>query len=73
MFLPLSEWLIFSYFYFIRKNLKYFLNLTPSQKFNRIRISVLRSITKIGKKLIIFKKSKTYILHNNYAEKLLTN
>ena len=37
---------------------------THSQKFNTIRISILRDITKILKKSIILLKSKTYILHN---------
>ena len=41
---------------------------TTSQKFDTIRISVL----KIFKKLTISKMSKTYILHNNNAKKLLT-
>ena len=46
----------------------------PSQKFNKYNqnFSTLR-LNKNLKKLTILKMSKTYILHNNNAEKLLTN
>ena len=46
---------------------------TPSQKFNTIRILELLDIIKIWKKSTILKMSKTFILHNNKAEKLLSN
>ena len=44
---------------------------TPSQKFNKIRISVFCDIIKIWKKSIVLKMSKTYILHNNNVENFL--
>ena len=49
---------------------------TTSQKFNKIKISVLRYITKsekIRKKSTILSISKTHILHDNNAGKLLRN
>ena len=42
---------------------------TSSQKFNTIRVSVLRDTTKVWKKSSILRKSKTYIWHNNNAKK----
>ena len=44
-----------------------------SLHFDSIRISVLRDITKIKKKSSMLKMSKTFILHNNNAGKLLIN
>ena len=46
---------------------------TPSQKFDTIRISVFRDITKILKKSTILKMSKIYIYTIIRHEKLLTN
>ena len=40
----------------------------PNQKFDTIRTSVLRDITKIFKKSIILTMSNIYILHNDNAE-----
>ena len=45
----------------------------PNQKFDSIRISVVRDIIKILKKSPMSKMSRTFILHNNSAEILLTN
>ena len=55
------------------ENLMFLYTYTPSQSVDSIRISVLPDKTQILKKSIILKISKTFILHNNNAAKLLTN
>ena len=45
----------------------------PSQKFDSMKISLLRDIIKIFKKSIILKVSTKIILHNNIFDKLLIN
>ena len=45
----------------------------PHQKFDLIKNSVLRDVTKIRKKSSVLKISKTFILYYNNIEQLLRN
>ena len=53
-------------------SLRMYTTYSPDQKFDSIRISVLRDITKIWKKITHIKDVRN-ILYNNCDEKLLVN